>query len=279
MTPGSIDAHQHFWALARGDYGWLTPDLRPLYRDHGPDDLTPLLDACGVERTILVQAAPTEDETRFLVSLARDEPRVAGVVGWVDFEAPDAPARIETLATTPRVVGVRPMIQDLPDVGWMLSPRVAPAFDALEACGLPFDALVKPPHLENLLALLERHPRLRCVVDHAGKPAIGGGDLRAWSDAIARIAAETDAWCKLSGLVTECAGDASTDVLRPVADHLLASFGPDRLLWGSDWPVVLLRASYGEWREITLDLLAGLDDASRAAVLGGNAARFYRLDV
>jgi L-fuconolactonase len=172
-----IDSHQHFWRLARGDYDWLTTELAPIHRDFIPDDLAPLLDAAGVDRTVLVQAAPTAAETDFLLELARTAPFVAGVVGWTDFEAPDAADRIGELAKRPGLVGLRPMIQDLPDPEWMLRPEVTAAVRAMAAMDLRFDALVKPPHLPALLAFARRHPGLRMVVDHGGKPDIAGGAM------------------------------------------------------------------------------------------------------
>ncbi|MEX2009626.1 MAG: amidohydrolase family protein, partial [Dongiaceae bacterium] len=155
-----VDAHVHFWKLARGDYGWITPEVAPLMRDFGPDDLRPHLAAAGIDAVVLVQAAPTAAETRFLFDIAAAEPLVAGVVGWTDMAAADA---IAALAENPRLRGVRPMIQDIADVDWMLRDELAPAFRAVAETGICFDALVKPPHLRNLRRLLERHPDLKTV--------------------------------------------------------------------------------------------------------------------
>ncbi len=272
-----IDAHQHFWKLDRGDYGWLTPDLRALYRDYGPEDLAPLLAAAGVDATLVVQAAPTFEETRFLLGLAEATPWVLGVVGWIDFEADDAHGQLAQVAAHPKGVGVRPMIQDLPDPDWMLRPALAPVFEAVAALGLCFDALVHPRHLPPLLRLLGRHPELRAVVDHGAKPAIRDGAWQPWADDLARIARETEACCKLSGLASEAKPGWTARDLRPYVDHLLESFGPERLLWGSDWPVVVPAGGYARWQEASKELLAGLDPAARDAVLGGNARRTYVL--
>lgn len=276
--PARIDAHQHFWDLARGDYGWLTPDLGPIHRDFGPADLAPLLAARGIGRTVLVQAAPTEAETRYMLELAARTPFVAGVVGWTDFEAPDAPARIAGLAETPGLVGLRPMIQDIPDPDWMLRTDMEPAFRALAATGLGFDALVLPRHLPTLLRLLDRHPGLRTVIDHGAKPAIRDDGFAAWAPLMRRLARETAACCKLSGLATEDGPGWTPDRLRPYVDHLLDCFGPERLIWGSDWPVLTLAGSYQAWHEAATGLLSDLDPPAHAAVFGGNAAAFYRLD-
>ena len=273
--PPRIDAHQHVWRLARGDYGWLTPSLAPLYRDFGAGDLAPLLAAGGIDATILVQAAPTEAETRFLLETAAATPFVAGVVGWTDFEAPDAADRIAALAADPLLLGLRPMAQDIPDPDWLACPGLAPAFAAMRRHGLVFDALVKPPQLPALLALLDRETALPVVLDHGAKPDLTGGDLAGWRAGIAAVAARRNTVCKLSGLVTEAAEDWTLETLRPAFDHLLASFGPQRLLFGSDWPVVTLRASYAGWLDAAERLTAPLPASDRAAIFGGNAARIY----
>jgi L-fuconolactonase len=270
-----IDAHQHFWSLARGDYGWLTPALGPIHRDFGPADLAPLLAARGIERTILVQAAPTEAETAYLLDLAVKTPFVAGVVGWTDFDAPDIAERIAALAGEPLLVGLRPMVQDIADDDWLARPELAPAFEALTAHDLVFDALLMPRHIVPMLRVLERHPNLACVIDHAAKPDLVSGDLAAWRECISALAGHPHLTCKLSGLVTEAGSDWTLETLRPVVEHLLAAFGPERLIFGSDWPVVTLRASYAQWFEAAEQLLAGLTQVQRAAVFGGNAEKLY----
>lgn len=270
-----IDAHQHYWRLDRGDYGWLTPELGPIHRDFLPSDLAPILARHGVDGTVLVQAAPTAAETAYLLGLAADHPSVLGVVGWTDFEAADAPAEIERLAARPALVGLRPMIQDIGDDEWVARPALDPAFGALAEAGLVFDALVLPRHLGPLLARMARSPEVRVVIDHGAKPLIADGAMDGWAEDVTRLARETDAACKLSGLVTEAGEGWSVEALRPYTDHLLDVFGPDRLLWGSDWPVCTLAATYDGWAEATDVLLAGLSGAERAAVQGGNAARVY----
>ena len=270
-----IDAHQHFWRLARGDYGWLTPALAPIHRDFGPPDLASILARHGIERTILVQAAPTVAETEFLLAIARATPFVAGVVGWLDFEARDAPDAVARLAADPRLVGLRPMVQDIADDDWLARPSHAPVFEAMVAHGLVFDALVLPRHLPRLARVLERHPALAVVVDHGAKPRIRDREIDRWRASMTAIAAHPQAHCKLSGLVTEASPDAGLEVLAPYIDTLLDRFGPERLLWGSDWPVVELAGGYDHWRALSLAALAGLSAAERAAVLGGTAERLY----
>ncbi len=273
----TIDAHQHFWQVARGDYGWLTPALTPLYRDFGPADLAPLLAERGIEGTVLVQAAPTGAETAYLLQFAEGCSFVRGVVGWVDFEDAAAARQIEALARNPRLVGLRPMIQDIPDPEWMLRPGLAHAFEALIACDLAFDALTYPRHLPHLRVLLERYPRLRIVIDHGSKPQIEEGAFDDWAAEMARLAGESEACCKLSGLVTEAGVDWSRQRLKPYVDHLLEVFGPQRIMWGSDWPVCTLAAGYAQWHEACLALLAGVSKEDREHIFEGTARRFYRL--
>ena len=272
-----VDAHQHFWRLARGDYDWLTPDLTALYRDFEPDHLHPLLDACGVDRTVVVQAAPTEAETHHLLHLCAADPRIAAVVGWVDLEATDAPARIEALAAEPGLVGLRPMIQDIPDDHWMLGEGLTPAFEAMTALGLRLDALVHERHLAHLATLVDRHPALPVVLDHGAKPDIAGGRLAPWREALAPLAEREHVYCKLSGLLTEAGDDQAPEAVLPWMDALLELFGPERLMWGSDWPVLTLADDYGTWHEVTLRWLDAADTDTREHILGGTAAAFYGL--
>ena len=270
-----IDSHQHFWKIERGDYGWLTEALGPIYRDFGPDDLAPLLAHNGVDKTIIVQAAPTIAETHYLLGIAAKTPFVAGVVGWADFEASDVARTIADLATDPLLVGLRPMIHDIPDDDWMLHPSLAPAYRTLIEHDLVFDALVQPRHLSLLQNLLRLYPKLSVVVDHAAKPFIRSQTLDPWRADMRAIAAHPNAMCKISGMATEASPDWSAADLKPYVDHLLESFGPQRLLWGSDWPVLNLAGTYGRWMEAILELLAPLSGSEREAILGGNAARIY----
>ena len=275
----AIDAHQHFWRLARGDYGWLTPDLGSIYRDFDESDLAPILARHGIENSILVQAAPTEAETEYLLSLARGSRVVAGVVGWTDFEAEDAAERIAARAREPLLKGLRPMLQDLADDAWLLRSDLVPAFRAVREHGLRFDALVKPRHLPILIRFVERHPDLPVVIDHGAKPDIerwnpAGAEFRRWTAQLKTLAS-LGCYAKLSGLVTEAGIGWTADALRPYVDALLACFGPERLMWGSDWPVVNGGGGYDAWREASLSLTAHLPARERENLFGGTAARFY----
>lgn len=280
MSP-RIDAHQHFWKLARGDYRWLGPELTPLYRDFGPADLAPLRARHGIDGSVLVQAADSVAETEYMLALAAQDPTILGVVGWVDFEAKDVADTLERLARNPKLVGVRPMLQDIPDVRWMLRDNLAPAFAALVELNLAFDALVKPPHLPHLVRLVDRHPDLRIVVDHGAKPTISAGERwparAAWSADLRRLAAHPRLHCKLSGLVTEASRDWSESDLAPYAHELVEIFTPQRTMWGSDWPVVDLAGGYSRWYESAHAVFAGLHAGERRALFGATAAEFYGL--
>lgn len=271
-----IDAHQHFWNPARGDYGWLSPDL-PIYRTYGPADLRPHLRKSGFDGTVLVQAAPTLHETEYLLGIADATSFVLGVVGWVDFELPGSRAQMERLGVHPKLKGLRPMIQDLPDDRWMLRTELGWAFDALEALELVFDALVFPRHLDHLLHLLQRHPALVSVIDHAAKPNIRGREFADWAAAMKGLARETSAYCKLSGLATEAGANWTVADLRPYVDHLLETFGAERLIFGSDWPVATLATGYEGWVAAVEELTAGVSAVQRAAIFGATAARVYGL--
>jgi L-fuconolactonase len=211
--------------------------------------------------------------------MAGEEPSIAGVVGWVPLLLPTAPALIAALAQEPKFKGVRPMLQDLPDDTWIANPDLAPAIEALVAHDLAFDALIYARHVEHVEAFARRFPALRIVVDHGAKPPIRYGQAawHTWADAIARLAELPGVHCKLSGLATEASPGWTEETLRPYVEHLLATFGPARLMWGSDWPVLEQNGDYLLWHSVASTLLASLGDSERDAVFGGNAARFYRL--
>ncbi|HEU0221450.1 MAG TPA: amidohydrolase family protein [Paracoccaceae bacterium] len=274
-----IDAHQHYWHPARGDYGWMPKGDPLLDRPYGPAGLAPLLAAHGVDGTVLVQAAPSVEETEYMLGIADATPSVLGVVGWVDFERPEHRGHLERLRRHPKFLGVRPMIQDIPDPDWMLGAGLAWALDALADLDLTFDALGFPQHLQYFRILLKRHPRLRVVIDHCLKPRIRDhpAGFGAWCDGMRALAEETDAHVKLSGLVTEAAADWTPADLVPYAAHVLAIFGPERVMWGSDWPVCLLRAEYGRWLAAAEELTRDLGPEAQAAIFGRTASRFYRL--
>lgn len=278
----TVDAHQHYWQPARGDYDWMPKDNKILARPYRPGDLAPHLERFAIAKTVLVQAAATVEETEYLLGIADATPSVAGVVGWIDFEKPDHLHHLRRLAGHPKFLGVRPMIQDIGDDDWMLRPDVQWGFEAVAELGLTFDALGFPRHLANFLTILKRYRQMRVVIDHCMKPQIRDRSknpetFRYWADGMARLADETGAFCKFSGLVTETDGNWTLDDLRPYAGHVLSAFGPSRVMWGSDWPVCQLRASYGEWREAAEALTDHLSADEKARIFGGTAIEFYRL--
>ena len=265
-----IDAHVHLWTLGSNGCRWPTPDLAPIHRDFALDDLRPSLAAAGVDGVVLVQSQEDSADTSWLLGIAAD-PLVLGVVGWTDLLAENAVDAVERLALEPKLCGLRPMVQDLPD-DWYDDPRLDPAFAAMAEHGLVLDALVRPRHLAALHRLAGRHRDLDIVVDHAAKPDFLSVD--AWRAAMEPLAACPNIACKYSGLLTEVRPDhAPGEIDR--AFHLIWSwFGPDRLIWGSDWPVLNLAGGYSEWLGLARLLVPRTD---QAAVFGGNARWIYGL--
>ncbi|WP_200953735.1 amidohydrolase [Duganella sp. Root336D2] len=270
-----VDAHQHFWRLADRKGAWPPPQLAPLYRDFYPEDLGGLLRRHGVAATVLVQSLPNEADTHFLLDLSERYSFIGAVVGWADLKAPDAAQRIAALACRPKLRGLRPMLQDLDDDGWIGDPALAAAVAAMRQHGLRFDALVLPRHLPALLAFARRNPQLPIVIDHLAKPAMHSEPDTRWLSDMASLAAQPQVHCKLSGMVTEAGSGWTVAQLQPYARHILQVFGPERVLWGSDWPVLTLAAEYGAWIDASAALLAHLDEAQQRAVFGLNACRFY----
>jgi L-fuconolactonase len=273
-----LDSHHHLWDVSRGDYGWMGDHVRPLLRDFRPEDLAPLLKRTGVTRTILVQAAETDAETDFLLSIAERTDFVAGVVGWADLENDDFSVRLAALRRNRLLVGLRPMLQELADDEWILRPRVLDNLKRIAGCGLVFDILGFPRHLPYVTEALHRTPGLVAVVDHLAKPDIKSGSLEPWRETMSGIASLPDVFCKVSGLVTEAALDWSVADLRPYVDHVVQAFGANRLLFGSDWPVCTLAASYAEVVNAARTLLAphfGPEQMDR--VFRVNGALVYKL--
>lgn len=276
-----IDAHQHYWQLGRSDYAWMQPDHAAISRDFLPKDMAPLCATAGVTGTILVQADATARETDFMLEIAATTPSVVGVVGWIDFAAPDAVAQVERRAAQAPIRGLRPMLEFIPDPDWILQPAFAPVFRAMIASRLTFDALVHPHHLAALNILLRRYPDLSVVIDHGAKPRIATWNtdadaMQTWRKAMRRVAQNPQVSCKLSGLLTEAGENSRAGILTAI-EVLLEVFGPSRLIWGSDWPVMTLAGDYQEWVELCDLALAGLTAEERDAVYWGNACRFYRI--
>lgn len=274
-----IDAHQHFWRLGRGDYDWPTVSEPPIFRDFGPEDLAPLLAAAGVRQTVLVQATPTVAETKYLLKLAARTAFVAGVVGWVDLTAPDAIATIDELRVDPALRGLRPMLQSFVGTDWILQPAAEAALRHMAKVGLRFDALIQPRQLGAIATLARRHQDLAIVIDHVAKPRMGAG-IRPdplWQTGIAALAALPNVACKLSGMITEIGPDWKPADLTAHAAQVIGAFGPERMMWGSDWPVVNLAGDYAAWLDQACVLTNGLSPAEKAQVFDGTARAFYGL--
>jgi L-fuconolactonase len=284
-----IDAHCHLWTMSRGDYGWLdahNPNLKPIARDF---ELADMVAADGRDAPcdrVLVQAAPTVAETEFLLGLAAQHSEIVAVVGWVDLSSADAAMTLTRLAKDAAFKGVRPMLQDIADVDWItIAPR-ADALSALAKHNLTFDALVLPQHLQALHRFAIANPDLPIVIDHAAKPAFSADPSDArhklWRDGMKQLAQDTQVCCKLSGLLTELSPAQRLNPakhLAPVVADLLDWFGPARLMWGSDWPVVNLAADYNGWRSLTAQLLTDLDANDLAQIHSSTARQFYSLEV
>jgi L-fuconolactonase len=271
-----IDAHQHFWLIARGDYSWMDDSVADIRRDILPKDLAPIAAANGIDGTVVVQAAPTLDETRFLLGLAEANALIRGVVGWVDLTG-DVPAQLAAIAH-PALRGIRPMLQDIDDTDWIARGDVRAGLGHVAAAGLRMDALITPRHFGVIDDLARALPELPIVVDHCAKPVFDGTDPGdAWRDGMRALAAHPQVFCKLSGLANEFGPGWSEETLRPVFDHVLAVFGAERVMWGSDWPVLELAGDYPAWIATAQRLGATLPESDRGALFGGTAARFYGL--
>jgi L-fuconolactonase len=272
-----IDSHQHFWKRELGYYNWLTEDMGAIYRDFSADDLRPLLKKSGIDRTVLVQAAPDMAETEYMLSLAKTTDFIAGVVGWVDMQSIDAPYHLAKLSKSPYFKGIRPMIQDINDDDWMLKEELSTAFSTLMQLGLSFDALVKPRHLPALLILAQKYPNLKIVIDHAAKPDIAGQQFEQWAADIEALAQLSNVYCKLSGLVTEAGHNPDFDCLIPYMQQLLHTFTASRLMWGSDWPVLNLTTDYSQWISLTEAFLCSVGQEQQEQIWSKTAINFYQL--
>lgn len=274
-----IDSHQHYWTLARGDYAWLSDRLAPIFRDFGPGDLSPHLKACSVDRTIVVQATDTVDETRFLLDMSDRHETIAAVVGWVNMFDPDTPQLLADLAAHPKLRGVRPMLQSIDQTDWILDDRAVPALRQLERLGLSFDALIQPRHLPIIADLADRFHDLPIVINHMAKPKMKQ-DLvpdPSWCDGMADCAQRDNVFVKLSGMMTLFEGPSDRSTINAHIDHMMGCFGPQRVMFGSDWPVSNLASDYSEWFDVVQDYIAPMAEAEQRAILGATAAAFYKL--
>lgn len=278
----TIDSHQHFWQLSRGDYGWLTPELTALYKDYLPSDFLHVSKGLNVSNTVLVQAAATNEETDFMLQLADNNEFILGVVGWIDFAAKteDVCQRLETLAANPKFKGVRPMLQDIDDTDWILSPAFAPIFEQLSKLNLTFDALVFTKHLANIETIANTYPELKIVIDHCAKPNIAQGELALWGDAIEQFTEMGNVYIKVSGLPTEASKEQQASIdFEPYFDHVYQVFGASRMMWGSDWPVVNINSDYVSWLTVCKQLTANWTSKDKQELYQSTAIHFYGLSI
>jgi L-fuconolactonase len=272
-----VDGHQHFWQWSKG---WFSRPEPVFSRDYLPMDLEPILKLHGIDKTVVVQTSPTTAETDFLLELAKTSGFIGGIVGWLDMESPKFPDELERYRRKPYFVGVRPMLESLPENDWVQRPRVMDSLSLVADAGVAFDFLIHTRHLPYVLKVLERIPTLRAVIDHLAKPEIKAGRIQPWQDLMREVAQHWNVHCKLSGMVTEADyQNWDLEQLRPYADHVMEHFGAERVMFGSDWPVCLLAASYEQvWSATRTLVTSRFGTGAEEAVFGGNAARFYRLE-
>lgn len=276
-----IDSHQHFWDIAAGDYFWMPKDHPVLSRNYLPEDLWPIYERNFFDGSVVVQAAHNDAEGDWLLEMAAREARILGVVAWADLTSPGLGQRLDHLQGQPKFVGIRHIVHDEPDVNWLVRPAVVEGLREVARRGIPYDLLLKPPHIPVAIELMEQVPDLRCVIDHIAKPYIERRELEPWLTGMRTLAQIPTMHVKLSGMITEATvppgpGWKAAD-LAPYVQQVLALFGPRRCMFGSDWPVCLLA---GTWKEV----LAAFTQAAgpmpmeeRGELLGDTATRFYNL--
>ncbi|KAB1942603.1 amidohydrolase family protein [Micromonospora sp. ALFpr18c] len=279
---GIVDAHHHLWVRARHPQPWIDPvTMAAIDADFEPVDLAPLARAAGVTATVVVQSIASQAETVHLLGVAADDSLVQGVVGWVDLTADDTAERIARLRAArggDRLVGIRHLVQGETDPAYLDRPDVRRGIAAVGAAGLVFDLLVRQHQLPMATRLVYDLPEVSFVLDHLGKPALGRPELTEWIGDLRAFAASPNTTAKLSGLVTEVERSHwTTDDLRPAVDHALDAFGPDRLMFGSDWPVCLLASSYQRWVDALTEMVGGRHGSDRAGIWGDTARRVYGL--
>lgn len=274
-----IDSHQHFWTYSHDDYPWMDDDaLRALRGDHLPPDLLCHLNSAGLDGSVVVQVRQTLEENRWMLKLADDHDHVRGVVGWVDLRADDVDAQLAPYASHPRFCGVRHIVQDEPDVDYMLAPEFKRGIGRLQAHGMTYDVLVFPKQLHAAIGLVQAFPEQPFVLDHIAKPLVKDGVIEPWAEQITALARCPNITCKVSGMITEADWSAwKGEDFDRYLDVVLESFGPGRLMYGSDWPVCNLAGDYEQVFSLAERFASKLSDTEQADFWGGNAARFYGL--
>ncbi len=274
-----IDAHHHFWRYNSEEYGWMSDEMAILRRDFLPQDLHAEIGRAGIDGAVSVQARQRVAETEWLLQLAEEHPFILGVVGWIPLSAPDAAEIAGRLALRRKLRAVRHVLHDEPDEFYMLRDDFNRGVAALGPAGLAYDILIFERHLPQTIQFVKRHPNQLFVLDHIAKPRIRDGVLSPWKEKIAALAEHENVFCKISGMVTEANWSGWTEEqLRPYLDTVLEAFGPSRLMFGSDWPVCLVACDYLRWHQAAARSIERLSPDEQAQILGGTAARAYRLD-
>src|ERR1035437_9818992 len=278
-----VDAHHHFWDTDKSDYYWMTDELAAIRGRYGPDEIRPLLAARGVDRTVLIQTIPSFPETEQFLATAATTDFVAGVVGWVDLADPDVASILAGLMSRPdgrKLVGIRHQAHDEPDPDWLRRPDVLHGIAAVQQAGLAYDVLVRARELPAALDLVWGLPEGRFVIDHIAKPNIKERELEPWASLIKPLADCPNVWVKVSGMIEEADwAHWRPEDLVPYVQHLLDWFGPERLIFGSNWPVCLLAGSYVQVYDALVQALGDITPDEHDRIFGGNAATAYRLDV
>ncbi len=272
-----IDSHQHFWKLARGDYSWMSSEYKPLYKDFFPSDLKPLIKEKNISKTIIVQAADTVAETEFTLKLAEDNDFVAGVVGWVDLESPKTKEIIDKLSESKFLKGFRPMIHDIENDEWMLQDNLKENIKYLSSKNLTFDALVRPQHLKFLIKFVQKYDFLPIVIDHIAKPRILNSEIDEWKKDMQVLSSYQNVFCKFSGILTEVGEGYSIAQIEPYIDFILNLFSPNKIMWGSDWPVLTMAENYGRWFDLAMDCCKNFSESEKNMIFANTAKSFYNI--
>lgn len=275
-----IDSHHHLWKFSAGEYPWIDESMEVLRRDYLPQDLLRESETTGTEGTVVIQARQNMEETRWLLDLAGKHPFIRGVVGWVDLRSPVLQSQLEEFAGKGKLVGVRHVIQDEPDEGFMLLPQFVRGIGMLREQNLVYDLLLFPRHLVHAVKLVGMFPDQRFVLDHMAKPCIASGALQPWKDHIESLAALPNVWCKISGMVTEADRKVwKYEDFIPYMEVVTRAFGIERIMLGSDWPVCRLAGEYEEVLGIPLRYFSGFSRDSKERIYRSNAMECYQLDI